>query len=94
MPIKSFAPEPFEVVKEIPVVIEQGDEEYLATFYDANVGASGSNEVEAIENLKDVLLSRYDHLDGVAKKKLAPPVAKQIAVLREFIRNSDHLHRA
>lgn len=86
VPITSFAPEPFEIVKEIRAVLQEIDDEYLATFFDANVGGQGDTPQEAIDNLKDLLLSRFDRLEGMPTEKLGKSVARQIAVLREFIR--------
>jgi len=85
--LQTFAPEPFEMLKEINVHIEQdGEDNYRASFIDANVNVSGCNEVEAIEGLKELLLSRYDFLSNSPTDKLGPGPKKRLAVLREFIR--------
>ena len=89
VPIETFAPEPFELLKEIKVVVEESEDEFIAGFYDANVSAGGSNPQEAFENLKDLLLSRFDYLDEIPSEKLGPAPRKQIAVLRQFIRRCD-----
>ena len=90
VPIQSFTPEPFVVLKEIRAVIEESDGEYIASFYDANVSAGGSNKQEAVDNLKENLLSRFDYLDGLpTEKKLGLGIARQLAVLREFIGRRD-----
>jgi hypothetical protein len=86
--ITSFCPEPFVLRKEIKAVIEESDGEYIASFYDANVSAGGCNQAEAYENLKDVLLSRFDYLDRLPPEKLGPGPSRQLAVLREFIQRS------
>jgi hypothetical protein len=86
VPITTLAPEPFELTKPIQAVVEAHDGDYIASFYDANVNASGCNEQEAIENLKDLLVSRFEYLDRCADRKMAPVLARQRAVLREFIR--------
>jgi hypothetical protein len=86
VPITTFAPEPVEILKEIKVVVQNDEDEYIATFFDANVNAGGCNQVEAFENLKDLILSRYDYLNSQPPEKLGPALAKQISVLREFIR--------
>lgn len=86
VPISTFAPEPFEVAKTIMVVLEFTGDDYNASFVDANVNASGCNEAEAIDNLKENLLSRFAYLDAQPAEKLAKPLQKQIAILREFIR--------
>lgn len=89
VPITTFAPEPYEVVKEIKAVVQESDDEYTAGFFDANVHAGGCNQQEAIENLKDLLISRFDYLNSQQTTKLGPALAKQIAVLRECIRKKD-----
>jgi hypothetical protein len=86
VPINSFAPEPFEVVKEIRVVIEESDGEHMAHFFDAGIGAQGCNQQEAVDNLKDAMLSAFDYLDPLPEAKLGPALRKQIAVLREYVR--------
>jgi hypothetical protein len=85
--LQTFAPEPYEMLKEINVLIEQdGEDNYRASFVDANVNASGCNEFEAVEGLKELLLSRYEFLNTTLPEKLGPGPKKQIAILREFIR--------
>lgn len=86
VPIQCLSPEPFEVIKEIKAVVRPADYEFVASFFDANVNASGCNENEAVENLKEMLVSRFEQLDALPPKKLGPGPARQIAVLREFIR--------
>jgi len=84
--LQTFAPEPFEMLKEICVLIEQDEEEVYASFVDANVNASGCNQAEAIENLKENVLSRFDYLEQQNPEVLAKPLKKQREVLREFVR--------
>jgi hypothetical protein len=86
VPITTFDPEPFDLLKEIKAVVQRSGDDYMASFFDANVNVSGVNEVDAIENLKDMLLSRFDYLDQLPPEKLGPGPARQIAVLRTFIR--------
>lgn len=89
VPITTFDPEPFELLKEIKAVVQRSGDDYLASFFDANVNVSGCNEVDAIENLKDMLLSRFDYLLGMPAEKLGPGPARQFAVLRQFIRRRE-----
>jgi hypothetical protein len=89
VPIQTFAPEPFDLLKEIKAVVEESDNEYIASFYDANVSAGGCNPQESLDNLKENLLSRFDYLEKLPLKQLGPGPRKQLAVLREFIRRRD-----
>lgn len=86
VPITTFAPEPFELLKEIKVVVRPCGDEFLASFFDANVNTTGCNETDAVNSLKEMLLRRFDYLDHMPMAKLGPAMVKQIAVLRTFIR--------
>ena len=87
--ITTLAPEPYDLLREIKVVVQASDDEYTATFFDANVNASGCNQVEAVENLKDIILSRFDYLDRRSPDKLGPALARQLTVLRQFLRRKE-----
>jgi hypothetical protein len=89
VPIQTFTPEPFDLLKEIKVVVEESHEEFTASFYDANVASQGCTRQEAIDNLKDLLLSRFDYLDKIPSDRLGKSTKKQIDILREFIRRRD-----
>ncbi len=84
--LQTFAPEPFDMLKEINVLIDQEGEDFNASFVDANVNASGCNLAEAIENLKENILSRLDYLEQQNPEKLVKPLRNQLEVLREFVR--------
>lgn len=88
VPVQSFAPEPYEVIKPFYVVVRQtdDDDEISACFTEANIRTYGSNEHEAVENLKSLTLDVFDNLASKPSKKLGPGPAKQLALLQEFIR--------
>ncbi len=86
VPITTFAPEPFDLLKEIKVVVQASNDEFVASFFDANVNASGCNETDAVDSLKEMLVSRFEYLESLSPEKLGPGPAKQLAVLRCFIR--------
>lgn len=86
VPITTLAPEPFDLLKEIKVVVHPSGDEFVASFFDANVNATGCNETEALDTLKEILVSRFDYLESLPPEKLGPGPAKQLAVLRCFIR--------
>jgi hypothetical protein len=86
VPIQTVEPEPFDLIREIKVVVRPSDEEFVASFFDANVNASGCTFADAVSNLKAMLLRRFDYLDKMPIAKLGPALIKQIAVLRTIIR--------
>ena len=86
VPILTLDPAPFELLKEIKAVVRPSDDEFVATFFDANVNASGCTMTDAVSNLKEMLVTRFDYLAQMPIEKLGPAMVKQIAVLRGFIR--------
>jgi hypothetical protein len=87
VPITTLASESLELIKPIEVVIRFVDlEDYVASFFDANVNASGCNPNNAFLNLVETITARFDTLDRLPTKKLGKGPQRQLAVLREFIR--------
>jgi hypothetical protein len=84
--ITSLAPEPYELLKPIQVVVQPNDAEFIASFFDANVNASGDTETDAVANLKEIMLSVFAYLIGQPEGRLGIGPRRQVAVLREFIR--------
>ncbi len=83
--ITSFAPESYSVVRPIEVLIEPVDDSYVASFFDANVSASGDNQQEAFDNLKALILDVYDSLRAESPSRLGPEPKRQLAVLESFL---------
>jgi len=84
VPIESFAPEPYELTKPFHAVLESSDAEFIATFFDANVSATGETEMDALANLKDMILAVFEALQ--LEKDLGPGPSKQLTVLKQFIK--------
>ncbi len=85
VPIETFTPEPYEVVKPFHVVVRFQDSEYIASFFDANLSASGDTQMEAIVNLKDIITATFDILTTENEKELGPGPLQQKKVLGEFM---------
>lgn len=86
VPIQSLAPEPYDLVKPIEAVVQFSDEEYVASFFDANLSTGGDTQVEAISNLKALIVGTFELLNEMKDSELGPGPGRQKAVLREFIR--------
>ena len=85
VPITSFAPEPYDVIRQIIAVVQSSEEGYIAGFFDANVYAFGDTEEEALRNLKSMILDVFDSLSREPDPTLGPEPRRQLAVFREFI---------
>ena len=92
VPITTFAPEPFEIIQPLLVLVEpvmgdlEEDCEYLATFVDAEVGASGDTVAEAVSCLKDRVIAKFDMLERMPSTRLGKGPKHQLAVLQSVIR--------
>ena len=50
IPINTFAPEPYELLKPIMISVHPVNEEFEAGWHDANIHSAGENEEEAVSN--------------------------------------------
>lgn len=86
--ITSFHPEPYNLQRDLPVAISPAESGYIASLYDANIHASGDNDLEAFENLKRLILDVFDLLSRSDPLTLGPEPARQLAFLRAFIQRA------
>jgi hypothetical protein len=84
VPISSLDPEPFELCKEIMVIVQPDHDSFVATYFDANINASGNTQVDAVANLKDMMIALFVSLEN--EPKLAKGPARQLAILRQLVR--------
>jgi hypothetical protein len=85
VPITTLAPEPLTLRQPILVVVQPDGDEFSATFFDANLNATGDTQTEAVDNLKDFLVSTYLRYSALGEGKLGPGPRRQFAVLRAII---------
>jgi hypothetical protein len=84
--ITTFAPEPYELLRPISIVIEGQPEGFTASFVEANINASGDTEHEAINMVKDTILMAYERLVPKDDESLGPGPLKQKQILMSLIR--------
>ena len=51
-----------KIKKELHAVVRSHGDEHIATFFDANISASGDTETEAVSNLKDTIIGIFECL--------------------------------
>ncbi|MCX7048434.1 MAG: hypothetical protein NTX50_23480 [Candidatus Sumerlaeota bacterium] len=83
--VQSLSPESLTLTKPFYIVVRCSDDQYIATFFDANLSASGDTPSEAVSNLKDFISSSFELLSGMNEHELGPEPRKQKKVLQEFI---------
>ncbi len=89
VPIESLHPEPHKIVQTINAVVRLVDDEYTATFFDANISTTGDTDIEAIANLKDLIAGTFDMLSAHESDRLAPGPERQLSVLETYIKKVD-----
>ncbi len=84
--ITTFAPEPYELLRPISIVIEGQADGFIASFVEANINASGETEHEAVNMVKDTILMAYERLASKNDEALGPGPLKQKQILMSVIR--------
>jgi hypothetical protein len=85
--IASLAAEHLVLRRPIPVVIEEDDGVFVASFLDANINASGDTLQDAYEALKEFIASRFRLLERHIAELGNEPM-RQLTVLRDFMQQS------
>jgi hypothetical protein len=85
VPVQTLEPEPYRTLAPFTVVVRAEQDEYLASWFDANLVASGSSPEEAFSNLKDIIVAVYESLKNLPEEQMGPGPARQIKILRKFI---------
>lgn len=87
--VETFAPQPYEVKRPIPVSLQRRTDGFLASFVEANVNSYGDTQQEAFANLKELILDVFHSLSSLPPSRLGSGPALQLTVLREFIDAAD-----
>lgn len=85
VPIGTFAPEPYDLIREMTGVLQPTPDGFMASFFDANIHASGETEDEAIQHLKSLILDMFDSLSDERPENLGVEPRRQIDVLRKYL---------
>lgn len=84
--IQEFGEEKYEVIKPILVVVQPEDGEFLGSFFEANIHATGETDQEAYDNLRLMILDTYESMAEVPESDLAPVASQQWKVLQRYVR--------
>src|SRR5262249_57846168 len=86
--LHSAADDQFIFEHPIPVIVEAGDNCYVATFAEANIGCSGDRAGEALFGLASLLIDVFSFLTA-NESQLGPDPQRQLRVLRQYIARQD-----
>ena len=85
VPIATFAPEPYGILKPILVSIQAVEDEFEAGWFDANIHTTGENEEAAVSNLKSLILDYFEIFTNEPSENLGIEPSRQLAILNQFI---------
>ncbi|MBM4017012.1 MAG: hypothetical protein FJ288_01580 [Planctomycetes bacterium] len=89
VPLETLAPEPYCLVAPISVVVRAEQDEYVASWYEASLAASGCTPEEAVANLKDIIVAVYESLRNHGEERMGPAPLRQYRLLTKYIAKSD-----
>lgn len=85
VPVNTFAPEPYELLKPILVSVQATGDEFEAGWFDANIHTTGENQEEAVGNLKSLILDYFDSYSKEKPERLGIEPKRQFEVLKSFV---------
>jgi hypothetical protein len=88
VPITTFAPEPYQLERDILAVVQPMGDEFVATFFDANISTAGETQEEAVSNLRSLILDTFEYLESEPVEALGPEPARQLGVLQTFLKRT------
>ena len=83
--VDTFAPEPYRVKSPFTVVFACEGDEFIASWLDANLHASGETQEQAFNDLKAMVLDTFDRLEELGDDELGPGPRQQKRILRSHI---------
>lgn len=78
--------ERFELIHPIPIVLEESEDEVVASFPEVELFAVGSTESEAILNLKSSIIELFSDLAGTPKNELGKLPLSWLRILNKVIK--------
>jgi hypothetical protein len=88
IPLRSFAPERFDVATPIDIVISPEEDGFQASFLDGNLHAYGETKEEALSNIKSAILDTYQRLRELPDARLGRSLLRQKQVLNHHLREA------
>ena len=85
VPIATLDPEPYELVAPVSAIIRENDGNFVTSFVEASLAASGDTEAEAIDGLKARIITTFERLESKPDDKLGPVPLRQKQLLTSLI---------
>ena len=84
--VKSLPGEPYTVLQPIRIKIERmGENDFLASFEEANLAMSGETKEEALQNIIAEILDTFEMFSDEASR-LGPEPSRQLRVMQKYLK--------
>lgn len=83
--LRSMKPHGGRLIKDMNIAVRPEEDGWVASFFDANVHASGETEIGAIDNLKSMIVDYLDQLSELPKEALGLEMRRCYEVLSEYL---------
>jgi hypothetical protein len=80
--ITTLYPDPFRLLRDVPVNLEIDEDDCVATWYEANISASAESEGDAIAYFKAQLVSAFVLFETTPESEMGPLPLRQWNVIR------------
>jgi len=88
VPITTLSPKPYQLLRDIPVIVQPVGDEFIATFFDANIGTAGDTQEEAVSNVRSLILDTFEYFESEPPEALGLEPTRQFGVLRNFLKRA------
>lgn len=75
----------YDILRPIPIVVEQNEDSFVASFVAANLHASGESISEAFDNLKSYIGDVFEELSQIGRARLGPGPRRELAILEQYV---------
>jgi hypothetical protein len=82
VPVVAINSNKIRLKKAFFIVVQRDEDDYLATFFDANISASGESDVEAVDALKEIMIAKYLKFLELGPEKLGREPTRQLEILK------------
>lgn len=82
VPVTNILSDEVSLIRSFMAVVQRDEDDYIATFFDANISGSGESDVEAVDALKEIMVAKFLKFDSLGPDKLGRQPTRELNVLR------------
>lgn len=87
--VDTMAHDVLEWLRPIQIVVQPCEDEFVATYFDGEISSTGQTQVEAVANVKDLIVRQFVKLNGISDSRLGLKMRRRKSVLAKIIVKRD-----